>query len=273
MLHFEIYKLSILSNINLEKCCLEWFEKSNDKDAHHLRVIANYLAEKAPEVPYPTEFNPNVQPTLERFKTVQMNTQCLFAANSRLWSHPEWIESLSFEDNVRNIVPILTKFMLIARYENLDGFVWEFPDSTNSFGQTPEQLGQTMRRLLTVLSEADPSGEDVMQHLQDRVSSSWQFKFNYERIFVTSFAPCYPDNSPRYAFGSESAWILFQPEFSFSFHQVNPFKQPGGVRQKIRDNYRDAGRPFHVPKRNELMGHLYVRPADELGGGHIDWWL
>jgi len=34
-----------------------------------------------------------------------------------------------------------------------------------------------------------------------------------------------------------------------------------------------TGRPFHIPPRNELMGHIYVRPIDELGGKNLDWWL
>jgi len=162
---------------------------------------------------------------------------------------------------------MLTRFLLISRFENLDGFVFEIPD-TNQYGQNPTHLGKTMMRFLTFLSDHDPSGERSMSN---RMKETWQFRFNYQRIFVTTFAPFYLENHPRYAFGSTSIWILFQPEISFTHHQLPIMKKSDGIRERIRKNFLKAGRPYIDPSKILFNHHVYVRPLDEFDEQQINW--
>ena len=64
---------------------------------------------------------------LKRFKTIQDNTQCIFAKRARLWGSPEWNASQSVEENVRKILPTFIKFTLSSEELQLDGFVFELP--------------------------------------------------------------------------------------------------------------------------------------------------
>lgn len=106
------------------------------------------------------------------------------------------------------------------------------------------------------------------------LARGWQFSFNHQRLFITSFAPCYPKSSPRFAFGSPYAWILIQPEFSFSYHNVDSpaTGTDTGVRDKILRRFTQAGRPYAPVKAGALNAHLYVRPLNELGGEVVPWW-
>jgi len=48
-------------------------------------------------------------------------------------------------------------------------------------------------------------------------------------------------------------------------------RKKGGIREKIRNNFAKAGRPYVVPKKYDLMPHVYVRPSDEFDEKQIDW--
>ena len=69
-----------------------------------------------------------------------------------------------------------------------------------------------------------------------------------------------------------SCWILLQPEYSFSYHQLPPSSTPGGIRAKIHENFEKAGRPFLKPSKYDLMGHIYVKPLNDLVDPRISWW-
>jgi hypothetical protein len=266
-LHAEIYRLCQFADVDIGAHCLDWIEKIKDTDAEYLRMIGTVLQTKPiPKLSqYP--YNPNTPSCLKRFEQIKLNTQCLFAPTSKLWSAPDWDDRLSFEDNIIRAIPILGQFMIVSRHEHLDGFLWELPAE---FGESTETLGVAMLKLLSFLGPCDPAGTNSMEEEKDR--PSWQFRFNHERIFITSFANCYPTDSPRYAFGSESVWVLFQPEFSFSYHEIPSHREPTGVRHKIRANFEKAGRPFKIPVRNDLMGHIYVRPLEEFSPDLVWWW-
>jgi len=128
-----------------------------------------------------------------------------------------------------------------------------------------------MARVLKVLSDGDPAIERVME--LDIGKYGWQFKYNHQRIFITSFARCYDEHSPRYAFGETAVYILFQPEFSFSYHAIPTSTKPRSVRHKIRQGFEKAGRPYEIPKKADLMPHIYVKPLNDIKDPRLDWWL
>jgi hypothetical protein len=83
-----------------------------------------------------------------------------------------------------------------------------------------------------------------------------------------------------------------QPEYSFSYHEVcfsiylptnlnhlyltkkvDVFNENHkGAREKVRKSFRKHNRPYHIPTRNDIMAHIYVRPLDDINDTPIDWW-
>ena len=91
-------------------------------------------------------------------------------------------------------LPTLIKFLSVGSILHLDGFVIELPG--DEFGQDVHKFGEGVRRVLKCISDHDPSGF----HCMDRSYMSkigWSFEFGGVPIFVTTFAPCYPDNHSR----------------------------------------------------------------------------
>lgn len=137
-----------------------------------------------------------------------------------------------------------------------------------SEGATIHAFGDTVRRVLTVLSDNDPARANCMRksyigiarnnctyvysHTSIPGKRGWWFEFAGEPIFVTSFAPCYPSTSSRFAFNCDldSCFVLFQPEYSFAWRNVDDdprnthteWDQPKSARDRIRVAFRDHGR-------------------------------
>jgi hypothetical protein len=142
---------------------------------------------------------------------------------------------------------------------NVDGFCIEIRG--RQYCSSVPVFGQTVRRVLTVLSALDPSYDADSIALRSMYRPShqianerWHFEFMHEPITVTSFAPCYGEDSSRYSFtklptdpaspesDDVSSFILFQPESSFVWHDMGPgitrhqtnWEKPVTAREKIR---------------------------------------
>lgn len=44
------------------------------------------------------------------------------------------------------------------------------------------------------------------------------------------------------------------------------------VRVAVRERFRKANQPYHIPNGRDLMGHIMVRPLDDKHGQPIFWW-
>ena len=159
----------------------------------------------------------------------------------------------SLEDQAKANLAALEEFTTRSiQGEKLDGY-WIELDSLQAREYGPVQLGESVRVLLTALADGDPSGENMMR--VDYIGSrGWRFRFNRTDFFVTTFAPCYPKSSSRYGFGSERAFLLLQPERSFSRHDDLPqddphtnWENPKTMRDKTRVAFHKAGRLYHIP--------------------------
>lgn len=124
------------------------------------------------------------------------------------------------------------------------------------------KFGETVRRVLDVISDNDPACDHCMnsEHLERR---GWRFSFDSEPIFVTCFGPCYPEHNARYTFGDrESSYVLIQPMFSFGLNHDIGEDHPWDdskttMRQKIRQNFKNAGRLYFVPKARFCESSLW----------------
>lgn len=107
----------------------------------------------------------------------------------------------------------------------------------------------------------------------------WSFEFDEVHIFVTTFAPCYPENHSRYAFGAENGFVLLQPMYSFAIHDIGDdtphtnWDEPKTVRDKIRVAYKENKRPYQIRKTLYYpMAEDLVKPLVEGPGNVVQWW-
>jgi len=213
-------------------------------------------------------YDPTRAPSVHHFRIIAKSTQCIFSPTSKMWGSPGFDLALTLEQNIERFIPTLINFILISRLEHLDAFVFEFTDP--HYSESVETVGATMKRLLTCLDRYDPGKSNSMG--QDLTYQGWQFMFNFHRIFVTSFAPCYAETHPRWSYGTKSLFVLFQPECSFGFHNIPPMRKPNTVRDKIRNNFLKHGRPYETPSRHDLNAQIYVKPNNDMSDPRVVWW-
>jgi len=223
----------------------------------------------------------------QRFGDVRRRTQCVFAPRALVWGN-DWQEDCDGEAggdalaaNVARCLPRIYRFCLEVRAgQPLDGFVFEARGA--KYGADVASFGQTVRRVLTTISAADPAGVDCMRkgYIGKR---GWYFQFAREPLFVTSFAPCYPPSNPRHQFGlhPDSCFILLQPEESFLRHDLPADKprsatnwdDPQDVRDRIRTNFRRQGREYRIPETTAYPpAEFIVAPFQQLSDPPVEFW-
>ena len=83
----------------------------------------------------------------------------------------------------------------------------------------------------------------------------------------------------RYAFGTDNAYILLQPMYSFAIHDIGEdtpktnWNHPVTIRDKIRVAYKENDRGYYI--RDTIIypaAHDIVKPLKEGTGEIIEWW-
>jgi hypothetical protein len=171
----------------------------------------------------------------------------------------------------------LRAFALFASaQEKVDGFVFQIKAAE----ATLDGLCAAVRRLLTALSDADPTGYRCMakSFIGGR---GWVFEFGGSDFFVTTFSPCYDVHHPRHTFGVEDTFVLLQPYHSFLLHGIGhdtphtSWEQPITSRDRIRVRFRDAGRPYPIPPSTlcpAAFSICYPLDAMRMLESPICWW-
>jgi hypothetical protein len=199
----------------------------------------------------------------------------------------------------------------IPKTEQLDGFVVEIIGE--DFGNTVDNFAQIVRRTLQFFSDNDPvaieahaqrdysSSTDVYHHrgvdirclrplnrsAHEINSSAWYYRFLGESYFITTFAPCYPVNHSRHSFSGEesqnSCFVLFQPEFSFLYHNISAdtalteWESPTTDRDRIRAAYRKNNREYYVPQSSNYPTAQHIVPPlenkDFAQEKYVKWWI
>eukprot|EP00741_Cyanophora_paradoxa_P003061 tig00000663_g2972.t1 len=214
------------------------------------------------------EYDPTNAPALRSFKPVSANSECSFARSAVLWGSREPPGADPRDAGfVRGVAESsLRALALFSACTGLDGFLFEL----RGRGETLASMAEAVRECLWALSEGDPAGERCMRapHIGGR---GWRFAFCRQEYFVTSFGPCYPKESPRYAHGASSVFVLLQPYSSFLWQGVGEdtpetaWEEPRTARDRIRVAFRRAGRPYTPPGNpaEQPVAHLIVRPLRE----------
>jgi len=243
---------------------------------NHAIKTAARIAKNQSLIKLPMGYDPTDCGSLHRFDLNLKNSDCLFAKKAIIWGSYPWDSELSLEDNIIKSIPALARFYEYGREQKLDGFVYEVQGT--QYSRDVEVFGETVRRVMRVVGDNDPS-DSPMENINGK--RGWRFAWNEHNTFVTTFAPCYHQNHARYPFSSSqefnSCWILFQPEWSFGIHNIgadHPWDDTKTtVRQKIRQKFREVGRPYYVPPtRFYPMAPMIVPPLD-IGDAFLEWWV
>jgi len=220
----------------------------------------------------------NENECLQRFQPCLQQTHCIFSKTSRSWGSANWQAQLSLEENALRSLPQFIKFSLLNDAKNLtdppDNFIFEIRGE--QYHKTLALFGDTVRRLLQVLSDCDPTGRCCMEWENvGKVFDGWRMEFNGLKIFLVTFAPCYDSLSARYQFECpiDSCFILLQGSGTFGRHDLGKFTnspKPKSNRDKIRQLYTKNGRRFNI-----AVLSLVVKPLNEFDSKEkfIEWWV
>jgi YqcI/YcgG family len=205
---------------------------------------------------------------LRRFDAIRLRTECLFATGARLWGSGEWPAGglpaalAAFGDH-------LARLVVLPPDERPDGAVLEIPDP--AAGATVERLGHTVKAVVGGLVAIDPASNGAAQlAIED---PRWTFTFAGETFFVVTFAPCYPADSSRHAFGLTATYVLLQARSSFVRRWApGQTRLPDRSREEIRRRFATAGRPYDLAiTLSPLEAHRFVKP-DRPGTPPVCWW-
>ena len=134
-----------------------------------------------------------------------------------------------------------------------------------------EMLSKTVNHVLRFLAKHDPTGHDCF--VADVVAEDWQFSFNGTRFFITTFAPFYGSGHSRFSARQDSAFIYFQPEYSFDHHGVfagNPDRER--LKERVRQAFANGGTEYSVILvKQPIEAYKYVKPL-KVGDPPVEWW-
>ena len=222
-------------------------------------------------------YNPTQTEAIERFASVIQGTQCAFAKKSLIWSTDTWDQNKSIDENVARDIDVLKVFLKEGARLGLDGFLIEIRGE--KLVNSVEAWGESVRLALSAISSRNEDKYDCMtKSYIDK--PGWAFEFCKEPVFVTTFAPFYPSDNARYQFDApkDSAYILLQPEFSFMLHNIGMdtaqtnWENPQTIRDRIRIDYKKAGRPYEIPDTIHYSSAIGVVPPINLGEPQPQWW-
>jgi FPC/CPF motif-containing protein YcgG len=196
-------------------------------------------------------------------------SQCAFAPRAKHDCLPPFPSDRPIADHIRSIRDELVQFVTSSRETRFDGFVCEFPDP--KFGDTLDNLKRTVREVLNALSDQDPAGRHSMR--EDITKPEWFFSFAGERLYLVTFAPCYPADSSRRTLGDPTTYLVFQ--LHHSFERARP---EGGeeivpkIKEVIRARHSAAGCPYDVAiSLDPREAYRFVKPL-KLGEPSVEWW-
>jgi len=163
----------------------------------------------------------------------------------------------------------LNVFVEDSASQALDLFVIEIRDRTLT--STLPAFAKTLRDVLFAFAERDPLRSQLLT--EGIESPEWNFDYRGVDFFVPTFAPFYPPEHTRYSQDELSAFIVLQPDHSFSRRGINS-QSPHRERltSQTRDLFESMGYQYNV---NLITGTpkalRYVHPVDPFGTP-IRWW-
>lgn len=200
------------------------------------------------------------------FERLKQRTFCPFASSAKVKQYMYWDSDLGFVDNVLYHAVALREFTEHAQEQKFHGFasrVYIGPE-VKSF----EATRVNFRRYLFALALFDQNCAHCLE--QEKIDVNWQFSFNYLRMFLNVFSPCYSPQHSKYIESDDSIYIFFQPEYAFDLCGSRPLDE--AIITHIRDKFRSAGQEYDgelIDRRIEA--HIYMFP-EKSGDPPVNWW-
>ncbi len=205
-----------------------------------------------------TDRSPAHAMSVRSFEPLKNRSYCPFAGKARLWGAQPFQAHLSLAGNVRRSVDTIVEFARVARREELDGFVFAFPNAC--FGESMNSLSAMLETVLTTLKLNDPDS-DADPRIVDVKSADWRFSFFKEDFFVPVFAPIYGQSHPRYTFEAEDqVFVLLQPNGSFHRRMTG---DKAKLRKEIKSRFTEGLQPYGVDVRIEAERFLPPRNDED----------
>lgn len=198
------------------------------------------------------------------FAAVKRTTPCPYARGARVSYGPPWDTALGATNWERNALS-LAEWASTARRSGSHGFVVEICDPRAGDLYFVTELLKTG---LQQLSRFDPERSDCLK--RDIEDTGWQFEFAGLRLFVNTFAPCYPPAHSKRIEDTERVYLFLQPEYSFDICGVN--RDNLAAKRMIRRRFAEAGSPYSgelIDRRVEA--YLYMFPLDP-DDPPVRWW-
>ncbi|MFI8517802.1 hypothetical protein ACIGEZ_08280 [Streptomyces sp. NPDC085481] len=196
------------------------------------------------------------------FDQIVKKTLCPFAKPSKM-GPPVTVHTADIETGLREHQDTIAEFFRTAREREYDGMVLTFADG--ALGASLASLTRLTRRFFEALCEIYPS---VYIAEDPEPDETWYAMIEGERFFVVSFAPCYPEHSPRYNHGSPHTYFLLQPASTFERNAEAIDKR----RTRIQRAFQAVGKPYDAELAN-LENDMFksVMPIDPIDRP-IRWW-
>ncbi|MFC8145482.1 hypothetical protein ACFUKV_27615 [Streptomyces paradoxus] len=196
------------------------------------------------------------------FEEITQKTYCPFAKPSKMGPGIT-IRTDDVENELARHRDIISDFFRTAAERSRDGMIITFEDST--LGITLDALVDLTRRFYTTLTQMFSS---VYISDDPRPDERWYAMIEGELFFLVSFAPCYPETSPRYTHGDQRTYFLLQPASTFERNSKAIDRQRKGIGRA----FAAVGKPYDVRLANvENDMFKAVMPIDHLDH-HISWW-
>lgn len=196
------------------------------------------------------------------FEEITQKTYCPFAKPSKMGPGIT-IRTDDVENELARHRDIISEFFRTAAERSRDGMIITFEEST--LGITLDALVDLTRRFYTTLTQMFSS---VYIPDDPRPDERWYAMIEGELFFLVSFAPCYPETSPRYTHGDQRTYFLLQPASTFDRHAKFIDRQRAGINRA----FAAVGKPYDARLAN-LENDMFkaVMPIDP-PGHHISWW-
>lgn len=190
-----------------------------------------------------------------RFDRIRLHSQCQYAHKAKTYGAPAWERELSIEQNLTSFLPTLRHYIEVHKNDEIDAYIVEITDER--LGETTQAVDQLLNRVLRYFEELELKEREQRTGVarasdakKKRITSDYGVTFARTRLFLTPFAPCFPETSSRYAFGEQhSTFLLLQSSHSFQLLNRladNQWDKVIALRDKVRENFIKAGRPYQA---------------------------
>lgn len=201
----------------------------------------------------------------ELYRELSRKTLCPYSYTAKVYFATMWDSTESFESNFSFFTKSFDYYIKNSIYD-YDICVLTVRGSVTSDINT---WACFVKQLLFSLAKYDGQYSPF-----DGIDSiNWDYKYSGYKFFIPTFGPFYPQNHSRYSHNDNVAFILFQPDLTFSRFKISSSApQREQLTYAIRKKFLDAGIDYDLYLvKGSPKALRYVKPLKR-GDSYIRWW-